>query len=127
MRVAVWRKNLGNDKHLTAVEPPAAAAAAGACAPTTCATRHAPGGATNGRPFWRNDLNNFAPVVSLAWNPWGNGKTSLRAGFRLSYFQDAYAMLDGNLGSNEGLSVDEDCEPTNGNCRGNNSQFLRIG
>ncbi|MCI0491271.1 MAG: TonB-dependent receptor [Blastocatellia bacterium] len=91
-----------------------------------CSTKNVPAGARNGIPFWDNDLNNFAPIVSVAWDPWGNGKTSIRGGFRLSYFQDAFSVLDGNLDDNEGLTVDQDCEPANGNCV-TNPLFLRLG
>lgn len=93
---------------------------------TSCSTLNVPGGGNNGRPFFNNDLNNFAPVVSFAWDPFGSGKTSIRGGFRLSYFQDAFALFDGNLDDNEGLTVDQDCEPANGNCV-TNSRFLRTG
>jgi len=32
-----------------------------------------------------SDFNNFAPTVGLAWDPFGSGKTSIRANYRLSY------------------------------------------
>ncbi|HEY0079974.1 MAG TPA: TonB-dependent receptor [Pyrinomonadaceae bacterium] len=32
-----------------------------------------------------SDLNNFAPTVGFAWDPFGDGKTSVRANFRLAY------------------------------------------
>ncbi len=32
-----------------------------------------------------NDLNNFAPSIGFAWDPFNNGKTSIRANYRLSY------------------------------------------
>ncbi len=92
----------------------------------TCSTPNVPAGGPGGTPFWKNDTNNFAPVVSFAWDPWGNGKTSIRGGFRLSYFQDAFEMINGNIDDNEGLTIDQDCEPANGNCT-NNIRFLRQG
>lgn len=32
-----------------------------------------------------NDLNNFSPSVGFAWDPFGEGKTSVRANYRLAY------------------------------------------
>jgi hypothetical protein len=37
------------------------------------------------RPHDRNDWNNFAPRIGLAWDPTGRGKTSFRAGFGVFY------------------------------------------
>lgn len=39
---------------------------------------------TEGKLF-PNDLNNFSPSIGFAWDPFGNGKTSIRANFRKSY------------------------------------------
>ncbi|MEE9183499.1 MAG: hypothetical protein V3U39_03345, partial [Acidimicrobiia bacterium] len=95
----------------------------------SCATRNIPGGSKNGIPFWEDDLDNFAPVVSLAWDPWGDGKTSIRAGYRLSYFQDPLSIMRGNVDDNEGLRINQDCEWDQDNCLAGaaSPQFMRDG
>ena len=57
------------------------------------------------RGFFPNDKNNFAPSVSFAWDPWNNGKTSLRGGYAISYVIDnnITTVLNAIVG-NPGLS-----------------------
>ncbi len=38
------------------------------------------------------DSNNFSPRFAIAWDPWGNGKTVVRAGFGLFYDHPALAL-----------------------------------
>jgi hypothetical protein len=42
-------------------------------------------GPGTGRQWFDRDNNNFAPVVGVAWDPWGNGKTAVRGSYRMSY------------------------------------------
>ena len=35
--------------------------------------------------YYKNDLNNFGPSVGFAWDPFKDGKTSVRANYRLAY------------------------------------------
>jgi Carboxypeptidase regulatory-like domain len=41
-----------------------------------------------GRPLFNNDMNNFAPSFSFAWDPFSNGKTSIRGAYGISYVID---------------------------------------
>ncbi len=80
-----------------------------------CSIRNILAGGRNGLDIWDADYNNFGPVVSLAWDPWGDGKTAIRAGYRISYFQDHFSMVEDVVDDNEGLKVSLDCEPSDSN------------
>ena len=44
--------------------------------------------------------NNFAPRVGIAWDPWGKGKTSVRAGYGIYHEQTLVGIFEQNLISN---------------------------
>jgi hypothetical protein len=63
-------------------------------------------GEGTGRAFHNKDLNNFAPNVSIAWDPFNDGKTSVRAGYAISYVLDnnVTTVQNAAISSNAGLS-----------------------
>ncbi len=44
-----------------------------------------PAGPGTGRSWYNGDHNNFAQTIGAAFDPWGTGKTVLRASYRVSY------------------------------------------
>jgi len=62
-------------------------------------------GGPSKRSLYNPDKKQFAPNVGLAWDPFGNGKTAVRAGFTMNYVNDAFFTAAGNAAAgNSGLS-----------------------
>jgi hypothetical protein len=58
-----------------------------------------------GRPWWNASKKHFAPNVGLAWDPTGEGKWAIRAGYSISYVNDNLVRAaDNSQGSNAGLA-----------------------
>jgi hypothetical protein len=62
------------------------------------------------RPLFKNDLNNFAPHIALAWQPFKNGKTVIRGGYGINYVVDnnftaALNAFVGNDGLSQGVAL----------------------
>ena len=65
-------------------------------------------GGNSGRAVYHKDLNNFAPNIGIAWDPFSDGKTSIRAGYSINYVNDesVYAPYNAIASlSNPGVSV----------------------
>ena len=53
-----------------------------------------------GNKVAREDLSDFAPVIGFAWDPWKDGKTSVRGGYGLSYDTVLYGIVEQNIFAN---------------------------
>jgi hypothetical protein len=73
-------------------------------------------GKGTGRDFLARDLNNFAPNFSFAWDPFKDGKTSIRGGFSIAYAIDNNATVLNNsaVGGNAGLQSTATVSTLNG-------------
>ena len=69
-------------------------------------------GGPSKRRFYNPRWANFSPNLGLAWDPFGNGKWAIRAGFSTNYVNDYYFTAVTNaLAGNAGLSPDVELGP----------------
>ncbi|MDX1982969.1 MAG: TonB-dependent receptor, partial [Bryobacteraceae bacterium] len=58
-----------------------------------------------GRQLYRPDRNNWAPNLGFAWDPFGSGKTAIRASYSLSFINDdSVTAIRNNANTNPGLN-----------------------
>jgi hypothetical protein len=61
-------------------------------------------GASAGRPWHKRELTAFAPNIGLAWGVFGTGRTSVRAGYLISYLNDQASSAPRSIAeANSGL------------------------
>lgn len=62
-------------------------------------------GSSVGKPWYKSDKNNFAPNIGLAYDLTGEGKTSIRGGYSISYVNDSVVdALSNSYTTNAGLA-----------------------
>jgi len=69
-------------------------------------------GGPSKRGLYNSFYKGFSPNIGLAWDPFGNGKTAVRAGFSMNYVNDSFVTAAQNAASaNAGLSTINTANP----------------
>ncbi len=69
-------------------------------------------GGPSKRGLYNPFLGGFSPNIGLAWDPFGDGKTAVRAGFSMNYVNDAFFTAAQNaVTNNPGLSTINTADP----------------
>jgi hypothetical protein len=72
-------------------------------------------GGPSKRRLYNPRYNQFAPNIGMAWDPFGNGKMAVRAGYSINYVNDAFFTAAQNAASgNSGLATAPIVDSLNG-------------
>ncbi|MEP7273723.1 MAG: TonB-dependent receptor, partial [Acidobacteriota bacterium] len=63
------------------------------------------GGIEGAPQLYRRDWNNFAPSIGFAWDVFGDGRTSVRGGYSISYTPETLTLYLNVADNNRGLQV----------------------
>jgi len=63
-------------------------------------------GGPSSRPIYQPQWRQFTPNLGVAWDPFGDGKTAVRAGFSMNYANDRFfTAVDNAAAGNTGLQI----------------------